>query len=115
MRLIDIVCSVSSSKYSVELLQKTVIRTSLGIPLGNLRYIWDISLVIRMVLEFCSNCNQGYLKPTQMVVLEGEVGFNFLDIGNKRIFVCDSCGQKQVKIRKNEYIKIRNDVKTRPG
>lgn len=67
-----------------------------------------------MVLEFCSYCNQGYLKPTEMAVLEGEVGINFIDIGGKRIFSCDSCGQKQVRIGKNEYVKIRNDVKTRP-
>ncbi len=68
-----------------------------------------------MVLEFCSSCNQGYLKPTEMVVLEGEVGINFIDIGGKRIFACDSCGRKQVRLEKNEYVKIRQGVKTRPG
>jgi hypothetical protein len=65
-----------------------------------------------MVLELCSYCNQGYLKSTGSVVLEGEVGINLIDIGSKRIFACDSCGQKQVRIRKNEYVKIRHDVKT---
>ena len=66
-----------------------------------------------MVIEFCSYCNQGYLKPTEEVVLEGEVGINLIDIGGKRIFACDSCGQTQVRIRKNEYVKIRRDIKTR--
>ena len=46
------------------------------------------------------------MKPTGDVVLEGEVGINLIDIGSKRIFACDSCGQKQVRIRKNEYVKI---------
>jgi hypothetical protein len=44
---------------------------------------------------------------------EGEVGINLIDIGGKRIFACDSCGQTQVRIRKNEYVKIRHDIKTR--
>ena len=56
---------------------------------------------------------QSSLKPIGDVVLEGEVGINLMDIGSKRIFSCDSCGQKQVRIRKNEYVKIRHDVKTR--
>jgi hypothetical protein len=68
-----------------------------------------------MVLEFCSSCNQGYLNPTETVAVDGEIGINLRDIGGKRIFVCDSCGEKQVKIGLDEYIKIRNDVKTRPG
>ena len=46
-----------------------------------------------MVIEFCSYSNQGYLKPTEEVVLEGEVGINLIDISGKRIFACDSCGQ----------------------
>ena len=66
-----------------------------------------------MVIEFCSYCNQGYLKPTEEVVLEGEVGINLIDIGGKRIFACDSCSQIQLRIRKNEYVKIRRDIKTR--
>ena len=68
-----------------------------------------------MVLEFCSSCNQGYLKPTELVVLEGEIGINFIDIGGKRIYVCNSCGEKQLKIANGEYIKIRHDIKTRSG
>ena len=66
-----------------------------------------------MVIEFCSYSNQGYLKPTEEVVLEGEVGINLIDISGKRIFASDSCGQIQVRIRKNEYVKIRRDIKTR--
>ena len=68
-----------------------------------------------MVLEFCSSCNQGYLKPTDSVVLEGEIGINLIDIGGKRIYLCDSCRQKQVKIGKSEYVNIRHDIKSRPG
>ena len=55
------------------------------------------------------------LETNRKVVLEGEVGINLIDIGGKRIFACDSCGQKQVTIRKNEYVKIRHDIKTRHG
>jgi hypothetical protein len=65
-----------------------------------------------MVIEFCTYCNQGYLKPTEEVALE-EVGINLIGIGGKRIFACDSCGQKQARIRKNEYVKIQHDIKTR--
>jgi hypothetical protein len=36
-----------------------------------------------MVLEFYSYCNQEYLKPTEEIVLEGEVGINLIDIGGK--------------------------------
>ena len=59
-----------------------------------------------MVLEFCCYCNQGYLKPTGDVVLEGEVGINLIDIGSKRIFACDSCGQKQVGLERTSMSKF---------
>lgn len=68
-----------------------------------------------MIREFCSACNQGYLKPTTTVAIEGQVGINLTDIGNKRIFVCENCGQKEVKIGQNKYLKIRNNVNTRSG
>jgi hypothetical protein len=68
-----------------------------------------------MVLEFCSACNQGYLKSTATIAIEGEVGINLTDNGNKRIFLCESCGQKEVKIGQNKYLKIRNNIKFRYG
>ena len=67
-----------------------------------------------MVLEFCFSCNQGYLKPTGIVALEGEAARDFRDISRKKIFVCESCGQKRVKIGQNEYVEIEDNVKTRP-
>jgi hypothetical protein len=50
-----------------------------------------------------------------LVVLEGEIGINFMDIGGKRIYVCNSCGEKQLKIANDKYIKVRHDIKTRSG
>src|SRR6185369_13791803 len=93
-KLIDTAGSISNLKYPVAYPKKLISFQFLSF-LKKLNYVWDIPLVIIMILEFCSNCNQGYLKPTQRVVLEGEIGINFLDIGNKRIFVCDCCGRKQ--------------------
>ncbi|MGA8844296.1 MAG: hypothetical protein WB511_11995 [Nitrososphaeraceae archaeon] len=55
------------------------------------------------------------MKPTTTVAIEGQVGINLTDIGNKRIFVCENCGQKEVKIGQNKYLKIRNNVNTRSG
>ena len=41
-----------------------------------------------MVLEFCSYCNQGYLKPTEEVVLEGEVG-SMINTSYIEVVYCD--------------------------
>lgn len=66
-----------------------------------------------MPLEFCSSCNQGYPKATERVVLEGETASDFRDIGNKRIYQCETCGQISVKLATNEYVNIDNSIKTK--
>jgi hypothetical protein len=66
-----------------------------------------------MPLEFCSSCNQGYLKATERVVLEGETSSNFRDISSKRIYEYEACGQISVKLATNEYVNIDNGVKTK--
>lgn len=65
--------------------------------------------------DLCVTCRTAYLKLTGEVVVQGESAGEFRDIGSRRVFMCGNCGQRQVRIRNHEYIKIGADVKTEPG
>ena len=64
-------------------------------------------------LDFCSACKIGYLKLTGEVVVRGESADGFADIGTRRVFKCDNCKQRQVRVAHREYVKIGDDVKTK--
>jgi len=63
-------------------------------------------------LDFCSACKTGYLKPAGEVVAKGESAGGFADIGTRRVFKCDNCKQRQVRVARREYVRIEDDVKT---
>ncbi len=69
-----------------------------------------------MIEEFdlCSTCEKGYLRPTGEVVVRGESAGEFKEIGTRRIFKCEDCGQRQVRVANHEYVKVGDDVKTEP-
>jgi hypothetical protein len=64
-------------------------------------------------LDFCSASNLGYLKLTGEVVVKGESAGGYRDIGIRRVFKCDNCKQRQVRVAHREYVKIGDDVKTK--
>ena len=64
-------------------------------------------------MDFCSACKIGYLKLTGEVVVKGESAVGYRDIGTRRVFKCDNCKQRQVRVAHREYIKIGDDVKTK--
>jgi hypothetical protein len=64
-------------------------------------------------LDFCSACKTGYLRPTGEVVAKGESAGGFAEIGTRRVFKCDNCKQRQVRVARREYVIIGDDVKTK--
>ena len=64
-------------------------------------------------LDFCSACKTGYLKLTGEVVVKGESAVGYRDIGTRRVFKCDNCKQRQVRVARREYVIIGDDVKTK--
>ena len=63
-------------------------------------------------LDFCLTCDKAYLRPTGEVVVRGEHAGDHMDIGNRRIFKCENCGEKLVRFGHHEYLFVGNDVKT---
>ena len=63
--------------------------------------------------DFCSACNIGYLKLTEEVVVKGESAVGYRNIGTRRVFKCDNCKQRQVRVARQEYVIIGDDVKTK--
>ena len=63
--------------------------------------------------DFCSACKIAYLKLTGEVVDKGESDFVYRDIGTRRVFKCDNCKQRQVRVARREYVMIGDDVKTK--
>jgi len=61
----------------------------------------------------CSICNTGYLTPTGTVAVEGESAGEFEDIGGRRIFICENCEQRQVRVGVNKYVKVGDSIKTK--
>ena len=64
-------------------------------------------------LDFCSACKIGCLKLTGEVVVKGESAVGYRDIGTRRVFKCDNCKQRQVRVASREYVIIGDDVKTK--
>ena len=64
-------------------------------------------------LGLCSICKIGYLKPTGEIVIEGEFAGEFMEIGTRRVFQCENCKQRLVRVAHREYVKIGDDVKTK--
>ena len=64
-------------------------------------------------LDSCSACKIGYLKLTGEVVVKGESAGGYRDIGTRRVFKCDNCKQRQVRVARREYVIIGDDVKTK--
>jgi hypothetical protein len=63
-------------------------------------------------LDLCSICEKGYLRPTGEVTVRGESAREYKGIGSRRIFKCEDCGQRQVRVANHEYVKVADDVKT---
>lgn len=63
-------------------------------------------------LDLCTTCKTGRLKPTGEVLAQGESVGEFRDIGGRRIFLCDNCKQRQIRIGVHEYMPVDENVKT---
>ena len=63
-------------------------------------------------LDFCSGCKIGYLKLTREVVVKRESADGYRDIGTRRVFKCDNCKQRQVRVARRDYVII-GEVKTK--
>jgi hypothetical protein len=61
--------------------------------------------------DLCS-CKSGYLRPTGEVLAQGESVGEFSDIGGRRIFVCDKCKQRQIRIGVHVYMPVGEEVET---
>lgn len=64
-------------------------------------------------LDLCSTCKSGYLKTTGEVVVQGESAGDFSDLGSRRIFACDNCKQRQIRIGVHQYMAVGDNIKTR--
>jgi hypothetical protein len=63
-------------------------------------------------LDECRACKSGHLRPVGEVLAQGESVGEFRDIGGRRIFVCDNCKQRQIRIGVHKYMPVGEDVKT---
>ena len=63
-------------------------------------------------LDQCPTCKSGRLAPNGEVLAQGESVGEFRDIGGRRIFVCDNCKQRQIRIGVHEYMAVGENVKT---
>jgi uncharacterized protein with PIN domain len=66
-------------------------------------------------LDICSICENGFLEPKAEVVIEGVDPERFRGLGAKRIFQCDNCGQRYVKVGEHQYIKLEDNIKAYAG
>ena len=64
-------------------------------------------------LDSCSECKIGYLILTGEIVVKGESAGGFADIGTRRVFRCDKCKKRQVRVARREYVIIGDDIKTK--
>ncbi len=63
-------------------------------------------------LNICSICKKGILELKAEVGIEGEGDpEKFQRLGRKKIYQCDNCQQRFVKVGDNEYIRIEESVK----
>jgi hypothetical protein len=63
--------------------------------------------------DLCSTCKTGYLKPTGETIVPGESAGVYVDIGTRRVFQCENCGQRSVRVANQEYVGISNSVRTK--
>ena len=63
-------------------------------------------------LDGCSTCKNGYLKPTGEVIVKGESMGEYGEIGSKRVYQCDNCKKRRIRMGSNEYVNLAEDVKT---
>ncbi|MGG6460585.1 MAG: hypothetical protein ACM3JQ_04065 [Candidatus Eiseniibacteriota bacterium] len=49
---------------------------------------------MRDILDRCSTCKNGYIKPTEEVVAKGESIGESGEIGSKRVYQCDNCKRR---------------------
>lgn len=66
------------------------------------------------VSDLCPTCKNGNLGPSGQVLIEGQSVGEYRDLGSRRVFICNNCGQKQIRIGVHEYAPIGDDVRTRP-
>jgi uncharacterized protein with PIN domain len=66
-------------------------------------------------LDICSICEKGFLEPKAEVVIEGVDPERFRGLGGKRIFQCDNCGHRYVKVGEHQYIKLEDNIKVNAG
>lgn len=66
-------------------------------------------------LDICSICEKGFLEPKAEVVIEGVDPERFRGLSGKRIFQCDNCGQRYVKVGEHQYIKLEDNIKANAG
>ena len=60
----------------------------------------------------CFTCKNGYMKPTGEIVLKGESRGEFREIGSKRVYQCDNCKKRLIRLGLNEYVDLADDVRT---
>jgi hypothetical protein len=52
------------------------------------------------------------MKPTREVVLERESMGEFKEIGSKRVYQCDNCKKRRIRMGMKEYFELADDVET---
>ena len=65
-------------------------------------------------VDLCLICEKGYLRPTGEVAVRGQSTGEYKEIGSRRIFKCEDCGQRRVRVANHEYVKVADDVKSSP-
>jgi uncharacterized protein with PIN domain len=67
-------------------------------------------LLMSEQLDICSKCEKGFLEPVAEVVIEGVDPERFRSLSGKRIFQCDNCKQRYVKVGENQYIRLEDSI-----
>jgi len=52
------------------------------------------------------------MKPAGEIVSAGESMGEFKEIGSKRVYQCDNCKKRRIRIGMKEYVELTADVKT---
>jgi uncharacterized protein with PIN domain len=64
------------------------------------------------VSDRCSTCKNGYMKPTGEIVSARESMGEFKEIGSKRVYQCDNCKKRRIRMGMKEYVELAADIKT---
>jgi hypothetical protein len=65
-------------------------------------------------LDLCSACKIGSLRPTGETVIPGQSTQEYGEIGTRRVFLCDNCRQRLVRVANHLYSEIDSNVRTKP-